>query len=193
KRTEMPGIQRGGSTMRNILLLACVVIVTGAGVSSAAPTTAAAPVVITQRDPLLVGDPRVPRPPIAPCVVTLLDDAVLDDTNSWAQSFSYAPPPGCTGPWAKVVLEAEYRYPPEFGTDDNISGVWLNGANLHFGGTALAQEPEVIPGRFDRDVTDSSALLRRAGTGRVVMDDNLARLHVSVAIVRATARLLFYP
>lgn len=176
--------------MRSILLLACVVAMAGFGLSPTA--VSGAPVLISPPNPLLEGDPRVPRPAVAPCVVTLFNDVVLDDTNSWARSFSYTPPAGCLGPWAKVVLEATYRFDPDFGFDDTLHGVWVNGLNLHFGGRPISQSPDV-PGRFDRDVTDYAAALRRAGTGRVLIDDTIARLHISTAVTRATARLLFYP
>lgn len=177
--------------MRTIFLLACV-LATGLGIVSAAPTTASAPVVLPQLDPLLAGDPRVPRPPVSPCVVTLVNDVVLADTNSWARSFSYAPPAACPGAWAKVVLEATYRFDPEFTFDDTLHGVWVNGVNLQFGGRPLSAEPNV-GGRFERDVTDYTAALRRAGTGQVLIDDILARPQNSTAVTRVTARLLFYP
>src|ERR1035441_9212977 len=49
--------------------------------------------------------PLVPRPNTQPCVVQLFQNLAFADFN--LKSFSYTPPSGCPGPWAKVVFTAD--------------------------------------------------------------------------------------
>ena len=51
-------------------------------------------------------DPPVPRPHTTPCVVTLYKGFKFADFNP--KSFTYTPPAACPGPWAKVILQANF-------------------------------------------------------------------------------------
>src|SRR3984957_3854664 len=51
-------------------------------------------------------DRPVPRPHTKPCVVTLLSNQAFDNFNN--APFTYTPPTGCPGPWAKVVFEGDF-------------------------------------------------------------------------------------
>lgn len=141
-------------------------------------------------DSPLLADPSVPRPAGTPCVVTLLDDFALHDTTN-GHAFTYAPPGGCSGAWAKVVLVADYSYDPG-GSSPNLAGValWLNGVNLHLGGTPLADVSAAW--HVERDVTDYAPLFHHSGTGHVAMPADFFP-YLSTTWLRVTARLLVYP
>src|SRR5499427_1797392 len=51
-------------------------------------------------------DPPVPRPHTQPCAVTLFKGYKFADFSP--KSFEYAPPAGCPGPSAKVILAANF-------------------------------------------------------------------------------------
>ena len=53
-----------------------------------------------------VADPDIPPPPTEPCVVTLFDQFTFIGFD--AQSFDFAPPDACPGPWQKVVLRIDF-------------------------------------------------------------------------------------
>lgn len=135
-----------------------------------------------------VADPAVPRPPGTPCVVTLFSgDSFVDFSD---HPYSYAPPSGCGTHWAKVVLEADFSVTAgrQF---DRTAQLWLGGVNLYYGTT---QEPSstVSPSwHVERDLTDYSALLRQAGTGRAVLGNVVNGTYTGV--IHGSARLLFYP
>jgi hypothetical protein len=137
--------------------------------------------------------PLVPRPPRTPCVVTLYNNALLGDSTNGTRAFSYAPPAGCTGAWAKVVLEADFNYDPGALSDRTAVGVWLRGVNLYFGGTPTQDEGARSPWHVERDLTDYSALLRAPGNGHALLDDEFFGRFVAMPEVFASARLLFYP
>ncbi len=172
-----------------------------AGLISAAmlaPTALAADssspaVVISPPGARLLGDPRVPRPGSTPCVVTLFHDVLLSEDNEWTQAYTWTPPAACRGAWRKVVLEARYDYDDVENFSDWVAGgIWLGGANLQFGGRPLAGFT-AGPGYVERDVTDYTALLKRSGSGAVVLDPSVTTRFINVPYVRATARILVYP
>src|SRR4051812_36194785 len=82
-----------------------------------------------------IADPDIPPPPTEPCVVPLFDDFTFIGFD--AQTFDYAPPEDCPGPWQKVVLSIDFDVTAgrKF---DRTAEIWLAGANLYFGTT---QEP----------------------------------------------------
>ncbi|WP_243048432.1 peptide-N4-asparagine amidase [Dyella sp. RRB7] len=137
---------------------------------------------------VVVADPGVPRPPGPPCQVVLFTDVTFTDFN--ARPYSYAPPGGCGGPWAKVVLEADFSVTA--GRQyDRTATLWLGGVNLYFGTT---QEPSaaVAPSwHVERDLTDYATLLRRAGQGQAIIGNVVNSTYTGV--IHGTARLLFYP
>ena len=137
---------------------------------------------------VVVADPSVPRPPGQPCVVTLFTDVTFTDFNT--RPYSYAPPTGCQGDWAKVVLEADFSVTA--GRQyDRTATLWLGGVNLYFGTT---QEPSaaVSPAwHVERDLTDYATLLRNAGQGQAIIGNVVNSTYTGV--IHGTARLLFYP
>ena len=138
------------------------------------------------------GNTAVIEPPLAhpaetPCVVTLFANSV-GGGNSVA--FTYAPPPACPGPWAKVIFSAK------IGLDkgiqyDRTGTVFLGGVNLWFGTTA-EPTPSIAPHwQFERDVTDDTAMLLSPQTGSVLIANYTNSTDTSV--ITANAQLLFYP
>ena len=52
-----------------------------------------------------------------------------------AQNFSYAPPASCPGPWAKVILEADFSITAGI-QYDRTANIWIGPTNIYFGTTA---------------------------------------------------------
>ena len=136
----------------------------------------------------LSADPPIPRPASTPCVVTLVNNFVISE-DTYGASYNYTPPTGCTGAWAKVVLEADYAFDDGALPNLTATGLWLKGVNLHFGATPAASEP---PFRWhvERDLTDIATLFRSSGTGNATM---AGLFRDPTSYVRLTARLLIYP
>ena len=135
-----------------------------------------------------IADPDIPPPPGDACVVPLFDEFTFIGFD--AQSFDFAPPDACPGPWQKVVFNADFDVTAgrQF---DRTAKIWLGGANIYFGTT---QEPSaaVAPSwHIQRDLTDYSALFVQAQAGRVdlgnVVDDTYT------GIIHGSASLTFYP
>lgn len=143
-----------------------------------------------------IADPPVPVPGTKPCVVQLFpaEDFGPKGENTRMDSvphlFTYEPPSGCTAPWAKVVLQAEFSVDAGHQYDRTAS-IWLDGVNLYFGTT---EEPS--PGfgpnwQVERDLTDYTALLLSPGKGVALINNWVDAQRASV--IKASARLLFYP
>ena len=155
--------------------------------TAATLSTAAADPLPSQFSPL-VADPPIPRPASTPCVKTLVQDFVISE-DTYGATFNYTPPTGCTGAWAKVVLEADYSFDEGALPNMTAMGLWLGGVNLHFGSTPGAEEPP-SEWRIERDLTDIATLFRRSGTGSATM---ATLFRDPTSYVHLTARLLFYP
>jgi hypothetical protein len=157
--------------------------------SLAGVAQAATPAGFTIGSPnVATADPLVPRPPGTPCVVPLFDNFTFTDFSS--HPFTYAPPAGCQGKLAKVVLEADFAVTAgrQF---DRTASLWLAGANIYFGTT---QEPSaaVAPSwHVERDVTDFASLLKGAQTGQAILGNIVDGTYTGV--ISGSARLVFYP
>ena len=141
-------------------------------------------------------DAPVPRPSGTPCIANLYANVAFDDhgestsREAKPREWTYAPPAQCAGPWARVVLEADFSVDAGRQYDRTVS-LWLKGVNLFYGTT---QEPGAKVGphwRVERDVTDYASLFRDAGRGQVVLNNWVDARHD--AVIRGSARLLFYP
>lgn len=137
-----------------------------------------------------VADANAPltRPPVAPCTVTLYEGEPFID---WREHpFSYTPDAACAGPWAKVVLEADFDV--SMGRQyDRTALIAIGGANLYFGTT---QEPSaaVAPSwRVERDVTEYASLFTQAQPGMVHLGTIVNDTYTGV--ITSSARLVFYP
>ncbi|MGH8145030.1 MAG: peptide-N4-asparagine amidase [Rhodanobacteraceae bacterium] len=141
-------------------------------------------------------DPAVPRPGTQPCIVQLIPKQAFgrqgNDTRMDAapHPFHYRPPAGCKGPWAKIVLEANFAVDAGEQYDRTVS-IWLKNVNLYFG-TTQEPSPGVAPSwQVQRDLTDYSSLLRTPGDGQILINNWINGIRSSV--IHASARLLFYP
>jgi hypothetical protein len=132
--------------------------------------------------------PTVPRPNTTPCTVPLFTNLAFADFSS--KLFTFTPAADCPGPWAKVVLEADFSI--QAGRQfDRTANIWIGGTNVYFGTTA---EPSRDVGRswhIERDLTDYSALFASTQGGRVDLGNLVNSTFTSILF--GNAQLKFYP
>ncbi len=135
-----------------------------------------------------VADPDIPPPPTEPCVVTLYDQFTFIGFD--AQTFDFAPPEDCPGPWQKVVLSADFDVTAgrQF---DRTAEIWLGGANLYFGTTQEPRAAVAPTWHIERDVTDLSPLFASMQAGRVDLGNLVDDTYTG--IIHGSASLIFYP
>jgi Peptide N-acetyl-beta-D-glucosaminyl asparaginase amidase A len=135
-----------------------------------------------------IADPLVSHPATTPCEVTLFDDLTFDDFSP--RAFDVAPPADCPGPWAKVVLAADFSVTAgvQF---DRTSLIWIGGVNVFFGTTAEPSSALAPDWHVERDLTDYSALLAGPEEGRVLIGNLVNGTYTGV--IHGTAKLEFYP
>jgi hypothetical protein len=94
-------------------------------------------------------DPPVARPDITPCVVTLFNNFAFADFSPKPFSFT----PACPGPWAKVVLNADFSI--QAGRQfDRTAEIWIGGVNVYFGTTSEPSRTVARSWHIERDLTD---------------------------------------
>jgi hypothetical protein len=133
-------------------------------------------------------DPPVPHPNTTPCKVTLYEGFKFDNFN--AQSFSYTPPADCPGPWAAVILAADFSVTPGI-QYDRTANIWIGPTNIYFGTTS---EPNPGTGRHwhvERNLSDYSSIFTVAQDGTVDLGNVVNKTYTGVLFGSAT--LLFYP
>ena len=136
-----------------------------------------------------IADPTVPRPNTKPCVVTLLTNQAFENFNN--ADYTYTPPAQCPGPWAKVVLTADFSIQPgvQF---DRTGQLFLGNVNIYFGTTAEPLQTQTDTWHVERDLTDYTALFKTpqtgyASLGNIVGEDGLN------SVIFGTFKLEFYP
>jgi len=133
-------------------------------------------------------DPPVSRPHTTPCAVQLFSNFQFADFSP--KPFTYTPAASCPGPWAKVVLEADFSCTAgrQF---DRTAQIAIGHVNVYFGTTSEPSSAVSPTWHVERDLTDYSPLFRAAQAG----DVNLGNLVNSTftGILSGSARLLFYP
>lgn len=135
----------------------------------------------------VTADPTVPRPATAPCVVHLFDAVAFADFSP--KAFTYTPP-ACPGPWAKVVLEADFSI--QAGRQfDRTANIWIGGANVYFGTTAEPSHAVARSWHVERDLTDYSALFTSSQNGSVILGNLVNSTFTSILF--GSADLKFYP
>ncbi|GAA2478747.1 peptide-N4-asparagine amidase [Terrabacter carboxydivorans] len=129
-------------------------------------------------------DPRTPEPPVAVpstrhCTVRVVDAAFADFD---VHSRDYTPPPGCAGPWSKVVMRLDGSVAGR--QFDRIGHVDVGGVRML---TLSTPEPSVdgIRWHVEKDVTDLAPLLAdpqqvQAYIGNVVDATYTGVIHVTV-------------
>ena len=133
-------------------------------------------------------DPPVTRPDTTPCVVTLFNNFAFADFSP--KPFSFTPPAACPGPWAKVVLNADFSI--QAGRQfDRTAEIWIGGVNVYFGTTSEPSGNQARSWHIERDLTDYSSLLTAAQNGRVDLGNLVNSTFTSTLF--GTAILQFYP
>jgi hypothetical protein len=133
-------------------------------------------------------EPPVPPPNVKPCTVTLFTNAPFDNFN--ATSFNYAPPTACPGPWAKVILTADFTVSAgnQF---DRTGWFYLGDINLFFGTTAEPRSNLSPSWHIERDVTDLTSVLKTAQPGSATIGNTVNSTDTST--IFANAALEFFP
>jgi hypothetical protein len=173
-------MSRSVSVVRSVFLL-LVVTVFIPFASASGPYTIGSGNTVT-------ADPLVPRPSTTPCVVQLFSDASFYDFN--VEDFTFTPPAGCPGPWAKVVLEADINLNAGI-QYDRTANFWLGPVNIYFGTTA---EPGSTLGpswHVENDLTDYSSIFYTTQSGQADIGNTLCCGLTST--IYASASLEFYP
>lgn len=182
-------------TRRRSLLSAFVILLGFAATTIAARAQGVVPAGFAAPPPPVPGlntvvdvEPRIPRPPGEPCVARLFAARQFEGVEPVA--FAYAPPPACPGPWAKVVLEADFDVSAgrQF---DRTAIIHLGGVNLYYGTTMEPRRAIAPAWHVERDVTDYAAHLAKAGSGEVLIANIVNETYTGR--LTASARLLFYP
>jgi Peptide N-acetyl-beta-D-glucosaminyl asparaginase amidase A len=140
----------------------------------------------------VTADPPVPRPRSRSCTVPLLTNEEFADFNT--KNFSYTPPAACQGPWARVVLAADFTVTAgrQF---DRTAQFYLGGANIYFGTTSEPRAALSPSWHVERDVTDLSAIFKSAQAGTAILG-NFIGVSDGVTyngIIFGNAALEFYP
>jgi len=167
---------------------------TGALFLGLATVVAGAQVVVVPATPVVgssnpvTAEPLVTRPSTKPCVVSLLNEQEFADYS--AQPMTYTPPAGCKGPWAKVVLTADFTVTAGRQYDRTAS-FYLGNANIFYGTTAEPRSALSPSWHIERDVTDLSAIFKTAQTGEAVVYNIVNSTYTG--IIYGNATLEFYP
>ena len=133
-------------------------------------------------------DPPVPRPDTTPCVVTLFSNDVFADFSP--KPFTFVPPAGCPGPWAKIVLNADFSI--QAGRQfDRTASIWIGGVNVYFGTTSEPSAKVARSWHIERDLTDYTALFNTTQAGHVDLG-NLVNSTFTSSLF-GTAEIQFYP
>jgi hypothetical protein len=133
-------------------------------------------------------DAPVPRPHEAPCVDTIFSNASF--ANYAPETFTYAPPAGCPGPYNKIVFNGNFAVSAGIQYDRTAS-VEIGNVPIFFGTTA-EPNPSLAPSwHVERDVTDDAALLSKKQTAEADIFNIVNSTYTGV--ITGTAYLQFYP
>jgi len=133
-------------------------------------------------------DPRVLRPHTTPCEVALYKGFTFDDFNP--RNFAYTPPADCPGPWAKVILEANFSI-NQGRQFDRTANIWIGPTNIYFGTTAEPSHNVARHWHVERDLTDYSSIFTVAQDGTVDLGNLVNQTYTG--ILHGNADILFYP
>ncbi|MGC1784987.1 MAG: peptide-N4-asparagine amidase [Acidobacteriaceae bacterium] len=176
---------------RRLVVVAAVLLFIPAGMVSAQVVIVPPTPQIDSSNPITAAPP-VPRPDTKPCVVQLFKN--LEFADYTPNTFSYAPPSACHGPWAKVVFTADFTVTA--GRQyDRTAAFYLGHANIYYGTTAEPRSTLSPSWHVERDVTDLSAIFKSSQTGEANIG-NFVGVSGGVTyngIIYANAALEFYP
>ena len=178
-----PRVVKPSRTFSNLLLLALTCI----GAAQAQVVLAPSTPQVGSSNPV-TPMPPIPVPNVKPCTVSLLTNAAFDNFN--ATTFNYAPPAACPGPWAKVILTADFTVSAgnQF---DRTGWIYLGDINLFFGSTAEPRNNLSPSWHIERDVTDLTSVLKTAQPGSASIGNIVNSVDNST--IFANAALEFFP
>ncbi len=187
----MPDTPSPWSVLRHLVASAAAFLLTCASVAHTQVVPVPSTPQIGSSNPI-TAEPPVPRPHSKPCVVPLFQNIAFADFTP--KSFSYAPPSGCHGPWAKIVFTADFTVTAgrQF---DRTAAFYLGHANIYYGTTAEPRSALSPSWHVERDVTDLSAIFKSDQTGEANIG-NFVGVSGGVTyngIIYASAALEFYP
>jgi hypothetical protein len=148
---------------------------------------AAAQLQIGSSNTALVEAP-IPHPDTTPCTVTLYSQYKFDNYNS--HPFTYTPPADCPGPWAAVILSADFSV-TEGVQYDRTANIWIGPTNIYFGTTSEPQPGVARHWHVERDLTDYSSIFQKAQDGTVDLGNTVNSTYNGVLF--GTATVDFYP
>ncbi len=133
-------------------------------------------------------DPPVPRPHTKPCKVTLYK--AFKFANFTPGSFTYTPPADCPGPWAAVILQADFSITKGI-QFDRTANIWIGPTNIYFGTTAEDDPTDGRNWQIERDLTDYSSIFTTPQNGTVDLGNVVNKTYTGV--LYGNADILFYP
>jgi Peptide N-acetyl-beta-D-glucosaminyl asparaginase amidase A len=170
-------------TVSKLLLLASVSISAASAQVVLAPTTPQ----IGSSNPVSA-EPLVTRPDTKPCIVSLLSNAPFANFNG--TPLTYTPPADCPGPWAKVVLTADFTV-SSGNQFDRSAWFFLGDVNIFYGTTAEPRSNLSPSWHVERDLTDLTSFLKTPQTGLASIGNIVNSVDTST--IFASAALEFYP
>jgi hypothetical protein len=106
------------------------------------------------------------------------------------QSFNYAPPAACPGPWAAVIFEGNFSITKGI-QYDRTANIWIGPTNIYFGTTAEDQPNEGRNWHVERDLTDYSSIFTVDEDGTVDLGNLYNKTYNG--LIFGSADVLFYP
>ncbi len=140
----------------------------------------------------VTADPLVPRPHSKPCVVPLFTNFQFAHFSDAVQSFQFAPPANCPGPWQKIVFEINFSENAGQQYDRSVM-TFIGNTNLYFGTTPEPDPNVADTWHVERDVTDYRALLETPQSGVIILDNCTTECPPRNGVFTVSADLVFYP
>jgi hypothetical protein len=133
-------------------------------------------------------EPPIPLPNTTPCKVTLYSQYKFNNYNS--HPFTYTPPADCPGPWAAVILTADFSVTQGI-QYDRTANIWIGPTNIYFGTTSEPNPGTARHWHVQRDLTDYSSIFLTAQDGTVDLGNTVNSQYNGVLV--GTATVDFYP
>jgi len=113
-------------------------------------------------------DPLVSRPHVKPCTVPLFANYQFAHFADTSQTFQFTPAANCTGPWKKIVFEADFS--ENAGVQfDRTATIFVANTNIYFGTTPEPLASDTNTWHIERDITDYAALFASPQSGTIVL------------------------
>ena len=139
---------------------------------------------VNYSDPI-VPDPAISVPPTSSCQVTILTAYPFE--NFTPATGSYAPPAGCPGPWAKVLLDVQTSV--QGVQYDRVGALWIGNNEIYRFTTSEPPGPQ-ISWDVQKDVTEYTNVLENPSTFTYSLGNVVNKEYTGIYYVTAT--LTFY-